>query len=179
MCETIDFKEVYGWLNQFEEHSYLSAPVEHLICNLGDALSQSETVLARNYLDLLLSLSERNSLYSTKAINEKAEIHVECSRAFFLQGAFPEALGNIRISARLYSSLHPHNTVIAKWMMGCTFWNIGKASEAISIWKWCCDEFYRIGKRSIHHDWYEEKNCVLSKSLEVSIDNPQILFKEE
>jgi hypothetical protein len=179
MCTTVDFEEVYSWLNHFEDDTYLSPPVERIINHIKDALAQSNYLLVRHYINIVRPVSEMIRISNTKAAIERAEIHVECGRAFYIMGDLTEALSEFRKSVSFYKCEHPHNTAVTNWMLGCALWERAKVSEAISIWKRSCDEFRRLGRKSVHYDWYEDKCDGLFNSLNEAIDKASLPFEQE
>jgi tetratricopeptide (TPR) repeat protein len=174
----VDFEEVYSWLNHFEEGNYLSVPVDRLITHMKEAIADSNNLLVRHHINILQPVNEMINIRSPKAAIEKAEIHVECGRAFFLLGDLTEALNEFRKSVSIYKCQHPHNTAVTNWMLGCVLWERAKVSEAISIWKRSFDQFGNIGRNSVHHDWYEDKISGLQNALNDAIDKARIPFDQ-
>ena len=178
MCATVKFNEVYGWLNQFEDETYLSVPVDRLINHMQEAIGISDNLIVRHYIDILRPVSDMISIRNSQFAIEKAEIHLECGRAFFLMGDLTEALKEFRKSVSFYKCQHPHNTAVANWMLGCTLWQRARASEAISVWKRSFEQFCLISRKSDHHDWYEEKSEGLRDALNEAIDKARLPFNQ-
>jgi tetratricopeptide (TPR) repeat protein len=166
MCNTLDFEEVYSWLNWHREYqSFLSVPMERLIEHMKTALLHMDYPAVEHYISLSMEVCE--SLGNSLEIGETC---FECAFAYLQMGELSRSIPFLRQSINLFTADNVHNRAVALWMLGFVFWEIGRQSEAIVLWERSCRIYRNLIIRNTNSDWYANASKRMCGTLRVVID---------
>jgi tetratricopeptide (TPR) repeat protein len=162
----LDLEIVYGWINwHMQYESFLSVPVRRLIEIMKTALKKGDYQQTEHYIDLSVEVCQSlgNSL-------EIGETKLECAYAFIQMDKLPESIPFLRHAINLYNAQNIHNQAVALWMLGYTFWETGKQSDAIVVWERSCRIFRELKSIHVDTDWYARASEKMCSALEATID---------
>jgi tetratricopeptide (TPR) repeat protein len=165
----VTFDDVYNWLNESDNRSYLSAPVQAIIENAKTLGGNSRSV-SRVQGDIQLAIRISKSLGVVDADLEMAETYLECGRINYLMGDITGAITEFRQAASLYLlGGHKHNEAVARWLLGCAFWMRSNQGSAIVEWEKSCQLFQEIKQSGKQISSYNSRIDQLKKTLEDAI----------
>ncbi len=125
----IDLENAYQWLN-LDFQSALRPPMRILRQELHKRLEQGDIVRARQLIDRMSALG---TLYQDS--DEKAEVMVECGRAYYFLDEFTRAVPFLQDASRYYHA-RQHNLAVTLWMNGWVMWQMkSHQEEAVDAWQ--------------------------------------------
>ena len=165
------------WLTPFEDDkSCLEPAPRQLIQEMNLALDVEEFCKVWKLLDRLLAVS-----YSSKGINECAEIHLWCARVQYL-------MCNLKEAARLYREVisrcppKDHMLAVAQWLLGYVLWQMpGEKEDAITSWERSKATFEAILRDhrflpTAKRNWYTARKDEVKAHLAEAIENKAIFM---
>ena len=165
----VTFDEAYNWLNESDNRSYLSAPVQVIIDN-AKTLGEKSGPVSKIHGDIQLAIQISKSLGVVDADLEMAETYLECGRIHYLMGDITGAIAEFRQAASLYLlGGHRHNEAVARWLLGCAFWMRSNQGSAIVEWEKSCQLFQDIKRSGNQTSQYNSRIDQMQKTLEDAI----------
>ena len=164
----VTFDEAYGWLNESDNRSYLSIPVQQIVQNMRDSLTHGEFSQVHGLINLAIQVSK--SLGSIPNDLSRAETYLECARIHYEMGDITGAVTEFRQAASLYvMGGHQHNEAVARWLLGCAFWRKANSSAAIVEWEKSCLIFQQLRNFDEEGVRYESRINQMHQTLQNAI----------
>ncbi|MBI5297989.1 MAG: hypothetical protein HY869_21135 [Chloroflexi bacterium] len=162
------------WLTKTGSRLQFRSSVEQLINKLQKLSADHKRFgEAWHYVEEIEQLQSRIRRDDRLYPREFPNMLLECGVAAY-------KMGNSREAVRLLSGsigycTDDHDKAVARWMLGCVYWNLENEVEAISSWENSMQEFSeqrkKIDKMSSDAIWYSNQIAVMERAIQGAVNN--------
>jgi len=104
---------------------------------------------------------------------ESPEMLLECGVAAYHMGNSREAIR--LLNGAINSYVDAHENAIARWLLGCVFWQLNDEVHALSAWEKALNDFKELEARTLKNadrtSWYKEKVKEMSDAIRQAAEN--------